>query len=118
MKIQFALVLIPAALAALLAGCNNNSSAIKPEVRATVIGAGNSEAMPNLAKLSPEDRKLAEEQKTCPIAGGPLGSKDMGVPIKIMLNDQPVFLCCASCERKAKADPEKTLKDVAAAKAK
>jgi uncharacterized protein (TIGR03000 family) len=62
----------------------------------------------NLAKLSPEDRKLAEAQKYCPIhPDDRLGV--MGVPVKIMLKDQPVFLCCKDCVDRAKADPDKTL---------
>ena len=73
----------------------------------------------NLAKLSdPEDRKLAEAQKYCPISDEPLGTPEMGVPIKVMVDGQPVFLCCKSCERKAKADPAKTLARVKELKAK
>ncbi|MBY0515023.1 MAG: efflux RND transporter periplasmic adaptor subunit, partial [Gemmataceae bacterium] len=59
------------------------------------------------AQLSPADRKLAEEQKTCPIlAGSKLGS--MGVPVKLVLDGKPVFVCCAGCEPKAKKDPAGT----------
>lgn len=65
----------------------------------------------SLAKLSAEDRKLAEAQKYCPIhPDGALGS--MGVPVKIMLKGQPVFLCCKDCREKAEADPDKTLAKV------
>src|SRR5262245_22519156 len=70
----------------------------------------------NLAKLSAEDRKLAEAQKTCPTSGEPLGS--MGVPQKLTLNGETVFVCCASCVKGAEADPDATLKKVAEAKAK
>ena len=61
----------------------------------------------NLAKLSPEDRKLAEAQKVCVESDEPLGG--MGVPVKIMVKDQPVFLCCNSCKSGALKDPDKTL---------
>jgi membrane fusion protein, copper/silver efflux system len=64
----------------------------------------------NLAKLSPEDQKLAAQQKFCPITGLLLGS--MGVPVKITLKDQPVFLCCPGCVDEAKKDPDKTLKKI------
>src|SRR5262249_39653811 len=37
----------------------------------------------SLAKLSPDDRHLAEAQKTCPILGSVLGS--MGPPVKVTL---------------------------------
>jgi len=65
----------------------------------------------NLAKLPPEDQKLAAQQKVCPITGLQLGS--MGVPVKITLKGQTVFLCCPGCVEAAKKDPEKTLKKIA-----
>ena len=66
----------------------------------------------NLAKLSSEDRKLAEAQKFCAIqTKNRLGT--MGVPVKITIKDQPVFLCCGGCVGKAKANPDKTLATVA-----
>lgn len=71
----------------------------------------------NLAKLSPDDRKLAEEQKWCAVENDSrLGA--MGTPIKIMINDQPVFVCCKACIKSAKKDPEKTLEKVKELKAK
>jgi len=76
----------------------------------------NSTIAANLAKLSPEDRKLAESQKFCVEEDNPLGA--MGVPVKIMLKDQPVFLCCQGCVEKALEDPDKTLAKVKELKAK
>lgn len=63
-----------------------------------------------LAKLSPEDRRLAEAQSLCPVLDSRLGS--MGVPVKIMIQGQPVFLCCKGCDRQAKADEAATLSKV------
>jgi Cu(I)/Ag(I) efflux system membrane fusion protein len=64
-----------------------------------------------LAKLSAEDRRTAELQKFCPILpANRLGS--MGVPMKVMIDGQAVFLCCDGCEAKAKADPKQTLQKV------
>jgi hypothetical protein len=61
-----------------------------------------------LDQLPSADRKLAEEQKYCAVmTDHRLGS--MGKPIKVVLKDQPVFLCCDSCTKKANADPDKTL---------
>jgi hypothetical protein len=37
----------------------------------------------------------------------------MGVPVKITLRGQPVFLCCQGCVGKAKRSPEETLTKVA-----
>jgi hypothetical protein len=64
----------------------------------------------NLAKLSPEDRKLAEQQKVCPVTGETLG--EMGPPIKIEVGGHTVFLCCSDCRKKALADTAKTLSKV------
>ena len=57
-----------------------------------------------LAKLSPEDRELAEKQKNCPVADFPLGS--VGVPIKVDVNGTPVFICCEGCRSSLLKDPE------------
>jgi hypothetical protein len=71
----------------------------------------------NLAKLSAEDQKLAEAQKFCAVLDdNRLGA--MGVPVKVMVKDQPVFLCCKACRGEALADPDKTLADVKELKAK
>ncbi len=65
-----------------------------------------------LAKLKPDDRKLAEAQKFCAIqTKNRLGS--MGTPIKLTIKGQPVFLCCNNCVAKAQASPDKTLAEVA-----
>jgi membrane fusion protein, copper/silver efflux system len=56
-----------------------------------------------LAKLRPDERKLAETQKFCPILkNSRLGS--MGVPYKVMLHGQAVFLCCDGCAERAQAN--------------
>jgi uncharacterized protein (TIGR03000 family) len=75
------------------------------------------EVAANLAKLDPEDRKAAEAQRFCAVQEGiRLGS--MGVPVKVTVKGQPVFLCCEGCEERAKADPDKTLDTVKKLKAK
>ena len=64
------------------------------------------------AKLENEtDRRLAAAQYFCPvIEGSRLGL--MGPPIKIMVQGQPVFLCCETCRTPALANPKKTLDEV------
>jgi hypothetical protein len=65
----------------------------------------------NLKKLGDEDRKQAEEQKFCAVLHeNRLGS--MGVPMKVVIQDQPVFLCCDGCETKARAHADRTLAKV------
>jgi hypothetical protein len=62
----------------------------------------------NMAKLSLEDRRLAEAQVFCAIdQESPLGS--MGPIYKVMCKGQPVFLCCRGCESEAKSNPDQAL---------
>jgi hypothetical protein len=71
----------------------------------------------NLAKLDPEDQKLAEAQKYCAIeSDNRLG--EMGVPAKVQVKGQTVFLCCPMCAPEAQKDPDKTLAKVAKLKEK
>ncbi|MSR55299.1 MAG: efflux RND transporter periplasmic adaptor subunit [Gemmataceae bacterium] len=63
-----------------------------------------------LAQLSPADRLLAEAQKICPVADEPLGS--MGVPIKMMVKGQPVFVCCKGCDDQVLEKPDEILRKV------
>ena len=64
-----------------------------------------------LAKLSPEDRAAAEKQKFCTVLPkSELGS--MGMPHKITIAGQAIFLCCAGCEEDALKDPQATLAKV------
>ncbi len=71
----------------------------------------------SLAKLSPEDRRAAEAQGFCPImTDNRLGA--MGPPVKILIGNQPVFLCCKGCRTRALANAEQTLTTVGELKAK
>jgi hypothetical protein len=70
----------------------------------------------SLAKLGPEDRKLAEAQGKCPVTGRALGS--MGAPVKVLIQGQPVFLCCDGCRDTALADQQGTLSKAKQLKAK
>ncbi|MHB1424313.1 MAG: TIGR03000 domain-containing protein [Gemmataceae bacterium] len=70
-----------------------------------------------LAELSPEDQKLAVEQRFCAVMPEtPLGA--MGPPVKLGIKGQAVFLCCEDCAEKARKDPVKTLAEVKALRAK
>jgi Cu(I)/Ag(I) efflux system membrane fusion protein len=61
-----------------------------------------------LAKLSRVDRRLAEAQGYCPIQQTTrLGA--MGVPVKIFVKGEPVFLCCKGCEKQARDHADRTL---------
>jgi hypothetical protein len=97
------LLLLLLALPPVLAGCDhapppprNTSASDEDKIKA------------NLAKLDPEERKLAEEQKYCALENeNRLGS--MGVPVKVVLKGEPVFLCCKGCRKEVEADPDKAL---------
>jgi hypothetical protein len=106
-------------LLAFLPGCGNqadqHSKTTDGHMEATAGKQAESSADPevraNLAKLSPGDRKLAEAQRYCAVdSENLLGSMD--VPVKIMVKDQPVFLCCKGCKKRALADSEKTIAKV------
>jgi len=96
-------------LSLILAGCTSGTpgtgGATPQAAKEEVIKA-------NLAKLSAEDRPLAEAQTYCPVTEERLGDPTMGVPVKVMVKEQPVFLCCKSCQKKALADPDGTLNKV------
>jgi Cu(I)/Ag(I) efflux system membrane fusion protein len=49
----------------------------------------------------------AQEQKTCPVTGAPLGS--MGDPIAVEVAGRKVWVCCDACPPKLKANPAKYL---------
>jgi membrane fusion protein, copper/silver efflux system len=91
----------------------NSPAAAAPNPAPPGESSGDSEkdAKAALAKLSPEDRALAEAQRLCPISNSPLGS--MGPPIKLMIEGQPVFLCCDGCKDEALKNSKATLAKVA-----
>jgi hypothetical protein len=98
-----------------LAGCSNSTSSPTSDDAHRESKAGsdtkNAEIKTNLAKLDPKDRELAEAQRVCPISSGALGS--MGTPIKLTFADGVAFICCESCEKKARKDEAETLRKVA-----
>ena len=59
------------------------------------------------SKLPADDRALAESQRICPVTMLPLGS--MGTPIKVDVNDTPVFICCEGCRESLLEEPDKYL---------
>jgi multidrug efflux pump subunit AcrA (membrane-fusion protein) len=63
--------------------------------------------MEAMAQLAPEDRRLAEAQRICPVTEMALGC--MGIPIKVDVQGQPVFICCEGCRESLLADAVKYL---------
>jgi Cu(I)/Ag(I) efflux system membrane fusion protein len=98
-------------------GPHSEHASAKTTVRPSMRHDKNSKVQANLAKLSPENRRLAEEQKYCPIETDNLLGQ-MGPPAMVEINGQKVFLCCTGCKDNALADPERTLAKVKELKAK
>ncbi|MCS7466394.1 hypothetical protein NZK35_06865 [Stieleria sp. ICT_E10.1] len=69
--------------------------------------ANSSTASITVTSATQADAALIARQKTCPVMDEPLGS--MGDPIKVIVGDKPIFLCCRGCIKKIKADPAKYL---------
>ncbi len=64
-----------------------------------------------VAPLEQSDRPRIERQEVCPVSGGRLGS--MGAPVKVLVDDRPLYLCCQGCIGKVQEDPEAYLRKVA-----
>ncbi len=102
----------PAAGSIYVGGSSGGGSTPSKSVRPSTPEDANAKIDLALAKLSPDDRKLAASQKYCPVlTESRLGS--MGVPIKVLVKDQPVFVCCSGCTKQAAKEADATLKKVA-----
>ena len=107
-----------------LAGCSGGNKGTGPapagegkEANKPPPSAQDAEVKVEREKLSPEDRALVDAQERCAVnTDSRLGS--MGPPLKLTVKDQPVFICCKGCQKKALGDPDTTLATVAALKAK
>jgi len=69
------------------------------------------EELKSISQLKEPDRQAAQAQRFCPITNEPLGS--MGMPYKMIVQGQTVFLCCSGCESKVGREPGKVLQRVA-----
>ena len=108
---------LKAAAAKIPAAPAGQATAATDEKQAKADPEEEAEIQKNLAKLSPEDRKLVEAQRFCAIEEDHrLGG--MAVPFKVMLKGKPVFLCCGGCKKEALAEPDKTLAKAEELKAK
>ncbi len=56
-----------------------------------------------MATLTKADQAGITRQKVCAVSGGRLGG--MGTPIKVLIGEQPVYLCCKGCFGKVQKDP-------------
>lgn len=107
LRVFFAMAVSAASIS--LIGCSESPPTSLPS--ATTSSEKESESQrieTNLAKLSGDDRSSALAQGKCPVSGAALGS--MGVPLKIDLPDQSIWICCDGCKGQLVADPDKFLK--------
>ncbi len=96
-------------------GAHANESSAKT-VRPSTPEDPDAKIRASLATLSKEDRELAKAQKFCPVLpDNRLGV--MGPPVKLIVDGQPVFVCCNGCTKKALANPKETLATVKRLKA-
>ena len=78
-----------------------------PADPATSSSAASAKVSAALASLSSDDRRLAMDQKICPVSGEELGS--MGTPIKLTAGGRDVFICCEGCKEPLEKEPAKYL---------
>ena len=91
-----------------------NPSLIDPtKADAKMDEAMSAEVIAAFSELSEEDRRLAEDQRICPVTMMPLGS--MGTPLKVDVNGTWVFICCEGCRESLLKEPEKYLAKLASA---
>ena len=116
MKVFLGLLALTLVVPVFLVGCGNDAPPAKPDRPAakapeSAQDPADPEVREALSKLNPEDQERARQQEFCAVmADSRLGS--MGVPVKVEIKGQPVFLCCKGCQRRALASPEKTLAEV------
>ena len=59
------------------------------------------------ARASDQDRAAIQAQGFCPVMNKPLGGH--GVPWKMSVDGNEIFVCCAGCIRKVQEDPQRYL---------
>ena len=69
-----------------------------------------------ISELPAAEQTEASKQKYCAVQTTQLLGT-MGMPYKVMLDGEPVYLCCAGCKGKATRNPKETLAHVAELKA-
>ena len=108
--------LLAFAVAVSVLGCSKAPEPVADQSAPVIAPAdGHEMAHGKAPALSTEDQALADKQKLCPVCGEALGS--MGHPVKVMVGDRAVFLCCAGCKGAIEANPEKYLAKLDAAAA-
>lgn len=61
-----------------------------------------------LARLGPDEQRIAEQQKYCPMMEG-VRLGEVGRPCKVTVKGVSAFVCCEVCLRAAQEDPDQAL---------
>ena len=77
--------------------------------------ASSAEMIVALSKLSTEERRIAKNQRICPVTMMRLGS--MGAPKKVDMDGKAIFICCEGCRESLLDDPKKYLNIIATSNA-
>jgi hypothetical protein len=94
---------------------------LNPALAASYFGSGRSasSAPPEAPHHEPDvptppssagEENTPERQKACIVCDGPLGDE----PVRIVLGDKVVFICCESCEPQLRQSPQKYLRKLRA----
>ena len=59
----------------------------------------------SVAKVEASDQPAITKQQVCPVSRAMLGS--MGGPVKVLVGEHALYLCCPGCIAKVKESPEK-----------
>ncbi|HEV3121406.1 MAG TPA: heavy metal-binding domain-containing protein [Isosphaeraceae bacterium] len=97
----------PSAAASYFGAARRDTAAAGPPASGAPAARGSGAAADPDKSLPPEDRALIARQRLCPVTGKPLGS--MGTPVRVVVGNQTVFLCCEGCEAALRKDPAKFL---------
>lgn len=102
---------------ALYVCCEDCIDAVKKDPQAylqkvamkTVVRTEQAGARPRIAvtRAAETDRAAIQAQALCPVMNKPLGAH--GVPWKMSVNGNGIFVCCAGCIRKVQEDPQRYL---------
>ncbi len=68
----------------------------------------------SVAAISEADRPFVNQQRVCPVTN--TGLNNHGVPIKLIVGNQPLYVCCKGCIEKVQNNPQHFLTKAAAAK--
>lgn len=79
-------------------------AAVATEAVAQTETAAKAKPEVKVVPLTEADQAGIERQKVCPVMGTTLG--EHGQPVKVLIGDQPVYLCCKGCLGRVKANPE------------